>query len=283
MSAARPVLVALARRPDDAAPLALGAVLARLTGAPLALVTACPVDSLVPPPPSYVSEVTEAGKAALEAAAGGLGDDLDVSVHVRFGQPAEVVHRVADELDVALVVAGSSHRGHVGRVLAGATSMRILHASRCALAVAPRRYRAPDRMARIAVAYDGSRESRDALAAGVGLALLTGGEVTTYTVQESIAERPRSEALAREVLDLAPADVVRHADVLTGHPAAALAALSGDYDLMVCGSRGRGSLRGALLGSVVQDLVEAIACPLLILPREPRHLLGALHRHAETA
>ena len=283
MSGAPPVLLALARRPDDAAPLALAAMLARLIGAPLALVTACPVDPLVPPAPSHVPEVTAGGKAALEEAAAGLRGDLDVSVHVRFGHPADVVHRVAEELGAALIVAGSSHRGHVRRVLAGDTSLRILHASRCALAVAPRRYRAPERLSRIAVAYDGSRESRDALAAGVGLALLTGGEVTTYTVQESIAERPRTEALAREALELAPADVVRHADVLTGRPAAALAALSADFDLMVCGSRGRGPLRGALLGSVVQGLVEATACPLLILPREPRHLLGALHRHAETA
>ena len=192
-----------------------------------------------------------------------------------------MIHRLADELDAALVVAGSSHRGHAGRVLAGDTSMRILHGSRVALAVAPRGHAVPARLARIAVAYDGSTESREALAAAVGLALLAGGEVTTYTVQESNADRPRAEQIAREALELAPADVLRHADVLAGRPRSALAGLSAGFDLIVCGSRGHGALRSALLGSVVHGVIEATACPVLVLPREPRHVLAMLHRRAE--
>jgi len=281
MSSAPPIVVALAGRHDDAAPLALAVTFSALTGAPLALATACPVDPLAAPPPSCVPEITAATKARLEEAAATLPNGTEVTVHVHFGGPAAVIHRLAGELDAALVVAGSSHRGHAGRVLAGDTSMRILHGSRVALAVAPRDHAIPARLARIAVAYDGSTESREALAAAVGLALLAGGEVTACTVQESVADRPRAERIAREALELAPAEVVRHADVLTGHPARALAGLSSGFDLIVCGSRGHGTLRAALLGSVVERLVEATACPVLVLPREPQHVLAMLHRRAE--
>jgi nucleotide-binding universal stress UspA family protein len=49
------------------------------------------------------------------------------------------------------------------------------------------------------------------------------------------------------------------------HPAAALTQLSATTQLLVVGSRGRGALRGMLLGSVSQHLLRHAACDVAIV------------------
>ena len=271
MTPSRPILVALAGRQDDEAPTALARMLSELTGARSALVTAVA---------SMRGGARESWES-LEATASALPGDVEM--FVRPGDPAHVVATLADELGAALVVTGSSHRGRVGRVLAGDTAVRILRADRAALAVAPRGYRAPEHLGRIAVGYDGSPEGRDALAAGVGLALLAGSEVTAFTVHAPAGRASRAEALATEALALTPSDVVRHAEVLEGEPARALSALSDRFDLLVCGSRALGAVRSMFLGSVTEHVIETASCPVLVLPREVRHVHGILHPRPVTA
>jgi nucleotide-binding universal stress UspA family protein len=55
--------------------------------------------------------------------------------------------------------------------------------------------------------------------------------------------------------------------VLTGDAGSQLAEVSGDFDLMVTGSRAYGPLRRTLLGSTTRKLIRASACPVLVLPR----------------
>jgi nucleotide-binding universal stress UspA family protein len=56
--------------------------------------------------------------------------------------------------------------------------------------------------------------------------------------------------------------------VVVGVPAEALADLADDEDaeLIVVGSRGRGSFRAAFLGSVSNSLVGVARCPVLVVP-----------------
>jgi nucleotide-binding universal stress UspA family protein len=49
------------------------------------------------------------------------------------------------------------------------------------------------------------------------------------------------------------------------HPAAALAAASGTAQLLVVGTRGRGALRGMLLGSVSQHVLRHSAVPVAVI------------------
>jgi nucleotide-binding universal stress UspA family protein len=55
--------------------------------------------------------------------------------------------------------------------------------------------------------------------------------------------------------------------VLDGNAPAALAAAASNHDLLVCGSRGFGPVRTAILGGTSHALVRQAACPVLVVPR----------------
>lgn len=72
-------------------------------------------------------------------------------------------------------------------------------------------------------------------------------------------------------------------------PAAALTDLSGDVELLVCGSRGRGGFSGMLAGSVSRKLSLHARCPLVVVRSEPADtvrdevVLGIGPKHAPAA
>jgi nucleotide-binding universal stress UspA family protein len=284
---AAPILIGLALREDDAAPLALGTALARLTGAPIALVAAYLPDAT--PSHDEASPLRDV-LDALEDRADELGSAHEVAVFPRRGSPARVLHDMAEELQAAVLVVGSSHRERVGRVLEGSVAADVLHGATSAVAVAPRGYEGTRELRRIAVAYDGSPESREALAAALTLAFLGAGEIHSYTVLEPIRwrsqltgagasvpvfyqaqRRAHAEECAAEVRELAPEGMSVNSEVLAGEAADELARTSRDFDLLVCGSRGYGPVRSVVLGGVSRRLVSTAACPVLVLPRPPAH------------
>ena len=80
-----------------------------------------------------------------------------------------------------------------------------------------------------------------------------------------------------------PAGVDVTNEVVVARPADALAALSSDVDLLVCGSRGYGPLRSVLLGGVTHQLIEKSSCPLLVVPRGIAEPLCELAERREAA
>ena len=139
-------------------------------------------------------------------------------------------------------------------------------------------------MKRILIAYDGSEGSREALEKGVELARTTGAVATLVYVRhrplpivgDPFYERSLSRELhrGRDVLAearafAADAGVVAETELLEGDPAEQildLARLRG-AKLIVVGSRGRGAVAEALLGSVSQAIVHAADRPVLVAKR----------------
>jgi nucleotide-binding universal stress UspA family protein len=138
----------------------------------------------------------------------------------------------------------------------------------------------------ILVAVDGSPDAEAALAHAGKLARDQHARLTLLTaipplpataLLASGAAPPRSEVvrhyaeLQRRAADGLPDDVGVTTLLVEGQPARALIehARSGEFDLIVMGSRGHGRLHGALLGCVSQKVLHASPIPVL-LTRAPR-------------
>ena len=259
---AEPIVIGVALREDDQAPLALGLELVRFMGAPLALAHVFAYD-MTSPVSSDADAAALEGVTLLALARVGetLGDEFEVTLHAEPNTSRVRGLRAAGEkLGASLLVVGASHRGRVGRVLPGGAAERLLHAPPCALAVAPRDYRpSSGGVRRIGVAFADTPDGRDALDVAAAIAAMGGAALTIYTVVDDPATTPHF-----------PEGASGDVEVLEGDTTQALAAASADLDLLVCGSRGLGALHGAVTGSVSATLAHESGCPLIVLPRERR-------------
>ena len=85
----RPILIGLALREDDAAPLALGRVLARLTDAPLALAVVVPYDEITPVATvDYARAIQQRAEKSLTDVADELRPEHDIRTYARQGSRA---------------------------------------------------------------------------------------------------------------------------------------------------------------------------------------------------
>jgi nucleotide-binding universal stress UspA family protein len=287
----QPVIAAVDPLRDDIAPVALGLMLARLTSAPLLLAGAD-------------AEQGMSRLGALVEHAPGPRVPVATTIVASAGAPARALHDLAERQEASLLVLGSSRRGLVGRVLPGAVTDRLLHGAPCPVAVAPRGFSFADadggpRL--IGAAFTDTPDGRAALARACVLAARARGLVRVLTVAEPL-EAPMSGGLEPAVLDSLrsarderAATVLRRGldavsagrsaggEILTGHPADALAAASDDLDLLVCGSRGYGPVRTLLLGGTSHALVRKAACPVLVVPPGPPASSTAMPRPDEHA
>ena len=136
----------------------------------------------------------------------------------------------------------------------------------------------------IGCAFDGSPESYAALRWAAGLARRRGARLESLIVVRRVAfggastagalgYRSANDTLHRMLtkqLDTALAAVVEAGDtsrVLSGDPAAELSKASARLDLLVLGSRGRGRVKAALLGSVSGAVMRSAHCPVVVVPR----------------
>jgi nucleotide-binding universal stress UspA family protein len=177
------------------------------------------------------------------------------------------------------VVGSRGHGGFVGALL-GSVSQHCVHHATCPVVVV----RGPDTPRRdgpIVVGLDGSPQSEAALAFAVEAAVARRVPLRAVRVWLDPAvpyvvtgptdwdeEVKRQQGLLAEQLvgwrEKYP-DLRVEPILMQDRPAHALAQSTGDAQLVVVGSRGRGGLTGMLLGSVSQAMLQHAECPVAVV------------------
>jgi nucleotide-binding universal stress UspA family protein len=297
-----PVLVAMCPESSDRGPVDFAAAVSRFTGAPLVIVAVGPgaaeVDAL-----SNSEFGGPAGDAHESVAAELRAAGVSVAVRaIEHDSPARGVAAVVGDVEPALIVAGSTRRGRLGRVLLGSTGERIVQGSPCPVAVVPHGYEQPATGLRtVGAAFTPSPEGREALRTGAQIARTAGAQLVAVMVldpshageqspgllagahhdrdaSEGVAGRDRDaaeKALGQAITELA-AGLSVEPDILFQDAADGLVAASGRLDLLVLGARAWGADGSVTLGGVAKKVTSQAACPVLVLPRGDARQIDAL-------
>jgi nucleotide-binding universal stress UspA family protein len=312
----KPILAGYDAGASDLTPVELGAELARLTGAPLVVVSVhagTPVFPVGTPQndvdyaigqvdPELALDIVPALEN-LEPQLRALGVRYEVRP-VPSTSAARGLQAEAERSEAGLLVVGSSRHAGVG-----STAARVLHGSPCSVAVAPGDWKAVDwsgdgRPDTVGVGWVESDEGRHALQSAYALARHLGATLRVISVvreslRMNLESEPRYvagqfgkdtedvegeymfevERRLRATVDELGHDVRVEIDTLAGDPADMLADLSRRVDILICGSRGYGPLRGVLLGSVTRRLIAEAHSPLIVVPRGVKRSLEALLEH----
>jgi nucleotide-binding universal stress UspA family protein len=132
----------------------------------------------------------------------------------------------------------------------------------------------------ILVAWDGSEHAKRALGEAVDLARTQAATLTLLTVAAPLHAWPGyvppiseddlvsgAEEILAEGEALVPEGIPVSGRAAAGHPGTELvkSAAAGDHDLIVMGSRGRGAVRSAVLGSVSHFVLNHTTLPVLVI------------------
>ncbi|MDO4612592.1 MAG: universal stress protein [Actinomycetaceae bacterium] len=229
--------------------------------------------------------IEASARAVVEEAAAHVADTgVRVTTLAQQGDPTGVL--VDLSRSVRLVVVGTRGGGGFADRLLGATSSALPAYAHCPVVVVPRHEEGSRfvPVQRIVAGVDGSNQASQALSSAVAEAVAWGAELTaveTVPMASSagaLAWLPpavdRSEILrdVRDQLRAACAKASEGTDVdvrshaLDGNAAMLLAEFSTAVDLVVVGSRGRGGVRGLLLGSTSQSVLAHSMCPVMVVP-----------------
>jgi nucleotide-binding universal stress UspA family protein len=231
-----------------------------------------------------------AGREILLPAREALADaDPTADYLALAGKPAEVLCEIADDRRADAIVVGS--RGH-GRLALGSVAYRLLAAAPCPVMVVPVAHDdRPEAVRRILVAVDGSEDAAAAAAEAESIARENHGSLTFAIAVPDAAQflpgmpgqpggyvelrsqiEDECKRLLTEATDSVDPEVAATTRLLRGSAGPAIVEHldSGDYDLVVVGSRGRGSLKAMLLGSVSHYVSQRSPVPVLVVCAERR-------------
>jgi nucleotide-binding universal stress UspA family protein len=271
-------------------PIDLGLMLARLTHAPIDVVSSFWFDATPQrsAPDEYRQTLRDDIHQALEHAIGDPDRVFgELRIHMMCGSAPHAIYETASRLGAGVIVVGSTHRGAVGRIALGNTTDRVIDRATCPVAVAPRGFRdglaAPER---VGVAFVDTPGGRAALRAGAAIARHTQAGLIAYTVIESHT-RTRDRARAEEAVERAIAehahDIRCEARVLRDGGIDALVEESRGLDFLVRGSRGHRPVPTPLALGLPSKLARRVACPFVVVPpgiHQPLVALFAAHAGA---
>lgn len=295
----RPIVAGVDGTGTDASAVLWAAKAAGLHQVPLRLVHAAEVtavgaleDDPSMSSPAVLEVLRREGKApqfAQDAAAevSGIYPDLTVEVVEASGAASGALLSFQDEAE--MIVVGSGQKGGIGQFLLGTTSLNTAMHATCPVAVVNQEVKVTAAFAdRVLVAVDGSRDSAAAAVVAFQEASLRSVPVVClsswylevvdgYVVTEPDSpewkaiedrQRERVEASVKVARSRYP-DVEVQVEILHGPSTRTLSEATGRTNLMVIGTRGRGGFAGKLLGSVSHKVLQAAACPVIVV-KAPR-------------
>jgi nucleotide-binding universal stress UspA family protein len=212
--------------------------------------------------------------------------------YLRVGKPEEEIVALAEELGARLIMLGSRGRGGVRRALMGSVSDSVVRHAHCPVMVV--RGEPVAFPTKILVATDGSKDAEFAARSTVSFANMTDSEVHIVTVADDpylatdytlhfpeAAERHRRE-VRDEVQEMLNGQVERveeaggrvaQTHLRVGRADDQIVSLAEEMGagLIVTGSRGQGSIKRALMGSVSSSVVYHAHCPVMVVrPQKER-------------
>lgn len=234
--------------------IAVTGVIASTTGIPVAVVTAWKSSVAVPGAREQSWADLTAQGADVDLTALGV---KNVELHPLQGNAFDSLVAVANQNDKALIVVGAAGLDQASSRLLGSTSNQLSHNSPVDVLFVRR---AVERFDTVALATDGSATSMRAVRSGLEFARSVGAQPTLVTAATDTAS---GTAMLTDVADqLAVSGVAQK--ILTGNPADALVADSGNYDLLVIGNRGMSGLP-RVLGSTANTITHRAASNLLLV------------------
>ena len=304
----RPILCGVDESAEARIAASLAAALAERLGAPLVLLHAVPamyansdVALLGPVPQDPVHQIHDLarrhGNVLLERILDELRPAVDTDTILPVGNAATQLVEAAGATSAAALVVGARGHGRVHRALLGSVSGRVAASAPCPVVITPHDMDAAPSIldGPILCGVDGSPHAEDgamvaaAAAEGLGceliLAHVLSPATTALAMGPDVPNPQVSEKTMRDGWALLTATAARvgmparlMAEPLEGTVAATLSALARREAAggMVIGSRGRGPLRSAVLGSVSATAAVDAPCPVVVVP-------PAAHRAVERA
>ncbi|WP_408015885.1 universal stress protein [Rhodococcus chondri] len=222
--------------------------------------------------------------AAAEDCARGIAPTIGIETALSRGTGAQKLVDMSEH--VTWVVVGASGAGKVATsLMLGNTAIKVATHAKCPVVVVRGESR---ETGPVVVGVDGSATSKDAVATAFEEASFRGASVVAVHVWSDLGagafEDPRTAVLFPQSLEEEGSAVL--AESLAGYqerypevgverriyidnPRGRLLEWSRHAQLVVVGSRGRGGLRGMLLGSTSNTLISTSHCPVTVVrPRE---------------
>ncbi|NUR96671.1 MAG: universal stress protein [Kribbellaceae bacterium] len=223
------------------------------------------------PPPMPLDKFQEELDHAVQVARDRLGYE-GASGWLAASDPSSAILREADAAE--MVVVGTRSRNKMSAAFLGSVATAVAAKAPCPVVVV----RGERRTGPVVVGTDGSPDSEDALVFAFEEAARTGQQLRVIYCWQSQTEYAASVASTEELLKDWLAESVQpyrakyptvdvRAAVLDGRASTQLIEQSETASLVVVGSRGRGGVKGLLLGSVSQSLLHHAESPVAIIRR----------------
>lgn len=247
-------------------------------------------------PDAQLAEAFQQSSERAEGRLAAIQPDLpgvDVQRHLRLGLPAREVAKLAEELDVDLIVVASHGYGALGRTFLGSVSSALIRAADCPVLVVGEGREGARPFSSVMAAVDLSAVSPRVARQALGITE-DGGQITMLSLYEhpltaydegDLLPRYFSGSEIKALGEAHKAEVQKLVDTLPDHPQVEVkievmskappptvileTATILKPELIVLGTSGHNAWHRMILGSTATRVIADARCPVLVVP--PSH------------